>query len=279
MKKMRICGWTVWAMIVGAPVVAAQAQPPPERPEAPRAGQPPRPPGFGPPERMIHPSMVDDLLADLDLDEEQRKAARSVAREVQKQFMERLRTSADLGAKRRELLEKMRLAREQNDLEKLREVQQELMALHAPMKEARDQMERDLHDGIVKILKPDQVTAFEAAWNEEKAGRGPSTAAAGTVRHLRRVVMSLDLSTQQREAVEEAFREHRRRERTAGKERGADEAGDAKSLEALRAAVEQHLNDVQKEALRRQMIELSPRSREVRRLRGEGATTRPAAGG
>jgi hypothetical protein len=198
--------------------------------------------------RPVMPGDVRRILKDLSLDETQSAQAEEVMTELMSQYRERLsglQQREEVREKMEEMRAEMQRAREQRDMDLIHKLRTEMNELMLEQHRAREQMESDLHDRIIVLLRPDQAEKFETAWKETKDQSARRTdRGMRSWRHLHRIVVSLDLSEEQRKTVDGVFKDYadRQRQKSDAKESKED-------LAELRTKIEAHLTVSQKEML------------------------------
>lgn len=231
--------------------------------------------GAGPMMFMM-PGALEDLYENAGFDEAQRKQAEELMAKSREQFrevMQNSRPSPEEMEKMRAMREEMRAAREAGDRAKLEQLSNDMREMFAARRAAQDKFAKDVHDGLKAIARPDQAEKFDSAWKEMESARPGQFGRVRNVRDLRRAVMALDLSKEQKDAIEPIFEEYnkQRRDRTddAAGSGGKTADSEAAALKEVREKVEQHLTDAQKKKLD-QRLQAGSRERGGRRGRPGG---------
>lgn len=224
---------------------------------------PPSRPGVRP-EVYISPRVAEMILEEVDIDAQQEEQFKALMSEAQKKFTDRMREvreKSDTLNKIQELREQMRQARVEGNAARIDELRQQMRELFAPQRIAQAEMEKDLHEGILKILRPDQLEAFEQGWKETKSGGVRRSLSASSSRDLRRAVMALGLTNDQRDKINRIFDEFRKTERSRRSGSKKDDAAkneEIKGVQSLRAQIEEVLTQEQKEKLEQFLTQRGP---------------------
>lgn len=288
LRRFRIAAASLATLLLVLPAALAQdpggappSQPPPPMQPPGRHGAPGIMRNPGRSLALMPPAYVLRLLEAVDLDAAQKQQIEGIVKDVNdrtRQKMQQVRTDSDLMNKMPKIREDMRQAREANDQNRLQQLREEMQKLMQPQWDLQAEADREMHDAIKPVLRPEQLEEFEHSWTDAKSGRlAPMTGGrVRTLRDLRRVVLTLGLNKEQQEAVNGVFESYRKQRRDA-----ANPADEEKLVAEARSQIEQHLNDSQKQMLERRLNPPQPHGRPPMPGSPGAPTTQPigASGG
>lgn len=162
----------------------------------------------------------------------------------------------------RDILTKMRDAQAKGDhalvrqyTDELRKLREETNSRIGPMRERFEQLQTQLHDKLAGLLRDEQKAGFERIW-EERMIRTPPRPAAQNTRLLRMLVDRLsDLSSDQKQKMQDLNKQYTDAMKEAGRDPGARERAE----QAYHDAVMALLLPAQKSEIERQMEQRRPR--------------------
>ncbi|MBX3396105.1 MAG: hypothetical protein KF841_12135 [Phycisphaerae bacterium] len=202
-------------------VAQSPGNPPPnERPareERPREMRPG--PGIG---RAAPPEMqLEHLKEQLKLDEAQSVAVRKLIDEHHAKVMaarDEFRPTPEESETMNRLRKAMEEARQSDDPTRIDELREEARKIRTereaklqPIREQLEQSEKNLHDGVFQLLRPDQQEDFEKVWAERAASGFNRGGAGRDPRMLKAIIDRIpDLTGEQKSQIEKLFEEFRR---------------------------------------------------------------------
>lgn len=207
-------------MLLAASVCTGQQPANPQEGQEPKPGQTEvRKQHAGRPEGVLQV-----LTKELNLDEAQQAEVKRLLDEQRSREYEARTTMhmpQELVEKMAGLRQEMRQARETGDNEKLRQVRDALVALQKdreeamkPVQEKVAEMQEQLHDQILTILRDDQKAKFEDVWEEHMASRGGYGGPVRSPRALKAQIDKLqDLTPDQKQQIESLFDQFRKTSR------------------------------------------------------------------
>jgi hypothetical protein len=222
-------------------------------------------------------SLLDRLTKELNLDAAQQEAVSQALKDHQTyvtQIRQTMQNQPTEGyQKMRALTDEMHAAREAGDLEKVKQLSEQVRELGreqqekmAPMREQLAQSNEKLRDSILAALREDQKAGFDKFWEEKMARRGSYRGPERSPQALKALVEQMSgLTIEQRQQIEQLFRQHMEAEKTAPKGSSAERALVTKLYDAVMASLTPE---------QRTMLEMKLAGR-PRGARGEGVSTPP----
>lgn len=233
-QRARLVVWIVALPAAFRSVAVAQERSTPSEQSPPTTTNPmslehriPQPVGWTDPTFIL-----DSMTEELRLDESQRQTSRQLlidyrARQIaiRKSFQP---PSEDLD-RTRQLLAEMRVAQENQDeakikelTEKLRQLRAEQESLLAPLRRQLQEAQEALHRDLLTLMREDQKEGFERIWHERMIERRGYSGRVRSPKALKDAVDKLnDLTPDQREQIQALFKEHMESERRTGITAGA----------------------------------------------------------
>lgn len=209
--------WTgLMVLMVG--VLCPAQEPPAKGPSAPPAAADKRN------RRTFHPEdpnfLLEKMTAELKLDETQQEAVSKILKDHMASMTE-LRQSAQSQPsegyqKMREVSDELRAAREANDMDKVRQLSEQLRQLGqeqqarlAPLRQKMAESQDKLRSDLITVLHDDQKSGFEKLWDERMARRSPYRGPERSAQTLKSMTDRLPaLSAEQSQQIEQLFRQH-----------------------------------------------------------------------
>lgn len=217
------------------------------------------------------------LASELKLDQEQSAQVGIIWEahsKAEQALRDGLRPSPELAERMGVLRREMRAAHDAGNKERIEALRKELEAIQeertksmTPLREKLDELQAKLHDDLMKVMREDQVEAFERVWSEQLDRREIRKSLLRNPNAIKAAVDRLkDLTPEQKAGIKNVLDAYKRWAREAREKPGAYAAARKDKMKKLYDDVLAQLTPDQREIVTK---ELDPDQRLGRERRGE----------